>query len=477
MNTRFVGRTVELELLRKALVSERSEMIVVIGRRRVGKTHLIKQAFGDRLDFEMTGIQHANLSLQLANFFNKLQEFFKLEKAVAPPVTWFEAFSLLKAQLPPKRRGRKKVIFLDELPWICTPKSGFLEALGHFWNDWAVNNHVLIALCGSAASWMINQVQHHKGSLHNRISQLIHLQPFTLAETALFLNEKKVVLNQYQIVQLYMVTGGVPHYLNDIDKSRSVAQNVDRLCFSPHGLLKDEFDKLYSSLFDAADSHIAVIRALAGKWVGLTRSELLNITGFTDGGSFTRILTELEQSDFITTVLPFNKKKKEMLYRLIDNYSLFYLKFMEDKRKGGEGTFLSLERTSSWKSWCGYAFENICLTHLPQIKSELGISGVYTDVSSYFQKGTAKEKGVQIDMLINRADGIINLCEIKFYDAPFVITKDYAIDLRQKRDAVRKAGSNKKSIFITLITCFGVHPNSYASELVQSHVSIEKLFA
>jgi uncharacterized protein len=375
-----------------------------------------------------------------------------------------------------KRTTRKKIIFIDELPWIATPKSGFLEALGHFWNDWAADNQVLIAICGSAANWMINQVLHHKGSLHNRISQLIHLQPFTLAETALFLKSNKIALNQYQIVQIYMVTGGIPHYLNAIDKGQSVAQNIDRLCFSSQGLLKEEFDKLYSSLYDKADSHIAIIRGLAGKRMGLNRSQLLKVTGLTDGGSFTRVLLELEQSDFIVSTLPFDKKKKDMLYRLIDNYSLFYIKFMEDRRKGGRGTFLSLERTPVWKSWCGYAFENICLTHLPKIKTALGISGVYTEASSYLLKGSKRKKGAQIDMLINRGDGILNICEMKFYDAPFTITKNYAEELRNKRDAVRRAVSNRKSIFITLITCFGVHLNSYATELIQSHIAIDRLF-
>jgi uncharacterized protein len=476
MNSQFIGRISEIDLLKKALDSDRSEMVAVIGRRRVGKTHLIKQAYGGLVDFEITGIQHSTMSLQLANFSNKLQEFSKQRSSVTRPANWFDAFNLLKIHLSRKRTTRKKIIFFDELPWIATPKSGFLEALGHFWNDWAADNQVLIAICGSAANWMINQVLHHKGSLHNRISQLIHLQPFTLAETALFLKSNKIALNQYQIVQIYMVTGGIPHYLNAIDKGQSVAQNIDRLCFSSQGLLKEEFDKLYSSLYDKADSHIAIIRGLAGKWMGLNRSQLLKVTGLTDGGSFTRVLLELEQSDFIVSTLPFDKKKKDMLYRLIDNYSLFYIKFMEDRRKGGRGTFLSLERTPVWKSWCGYAFENICLTHLPQIKTALGISGVYTEASSYLLKGSKRKKGAQIDMLINRGDGILNICEMKFYDAPFTITKNYAEELRNKRDAVRRAVSNRKSIFITLITCFGVHQNSYATELIQSHIAIDRLF-
>src|SRR5258708_5332233 len=476
MHLDFIGRAKEKGLLQNALNSGRSELIAVIGRRRVGKTHLIRQVFGDILDFEMTGMQHTAMHVQLTNFTNKLTEYSKPELPIKAPANWLEAFNLLQTYLSRKRANHKKVIFFDEVPWIATTRSGLLEALGHFWNDWAAYNHVVIVICGSAASWMIQQVVQHKGSLHNRINLLIPLQPCTVNETGVFLESKKVVLNQYQIVQLYMVTGGIPHYLKEINKGQSVAQNIDRLCFTPHGLLKDEFDKLYASLYDKPDYHIAVIRALSTKWMGLTRSQLLEITGMADGGSFTRILAELEQSDFIISTPPFHKKKKDMLYRLVDNYSLFYLKFIEGKRKGGEGSFVNLERMQAWKTWCGYAFENICFTHLPQIKAALGIAAVYTEESSYLLKGDAGQKGIQVDMLIDRADDIVKICEIKFYDAPFIITSKYAEELREKRNIIKQVTAAKKSIFLTLITCFGLRENSYATELVQSQITIDKLF-
>jgi AAA+ ATPase superfamily predicted ATPase len=476
MKLDFIGRIKEKELLENALRSKKSELIAIIGRRRVGKTYLIRQVFGHLLNFEMTGMQHTAMPLQLTNFTKKLTEYSTPELPIETPANWLGAFNLLQIHLSRKRTNQKKVIFFDEIPWIANTRSGFLEALGHFWNDWAVYNNVVIIICGSAASWMIRQVVHHKGSLHNRITLLIHLQPFTLMETALFLQANKVMLSQYQIVQLYMVTGGIPQYLKDIDKSQSVAQNVDRLCFAPHGLLKDEFDKLYTSLYDKPDYHITVIRALSTKWMGLTRSRLLEITGMADGGSFTRTLAELEQSDFIISTPPFNKKKKDTLYRLVDNYSLFYLKFIEGKRKGGEGSFINLERMQAWKTWCGYAFENICFAHLPQIKAALGIAAVYTEESSYLLKVDTEHKGIQVDMLIDRADGIINICEMKFYDAPFIITSKYAEELREKRNIIKQVADTKKSIFLTMITCFGLRENSHATELVQSQVTIDKLF-
>lgn len=479
MNPHFVGRTKEMAVLQDALKSERSEMIAVIGRRRVGKTHLIRHVFGETLDFEMTGMQHTTRSLQLENFANKLPMVaYPARLRIIPPDNWLEAFNMLQSYMEIfKKDKRKKVIFFDELPWIATARSGFLEALGHFWNDWAAHNQVLIIICGSAASWMIQQVVHNKGSLHNRITKRIHLQPFSLAETALFLQTKKMDLSRYHIVQLYMVTGGIPHYLQAVEKGRSIAQNIDGLCFAPHGLLKDEFDKLYASLYDKPEHHIAIIRALSTKWMGLTRGQLLKIIGSADGGSFTRTLTELEQSDFIISIAPFTNKKKDMVYRLIDNYSLFYLKFMEGKRKGGEGSFVNLAKMQPWKTWCGYAFENICFGHLPQIKAVLGITGVYTEESSYVQKGSKEQKGIQVDMIIDRADGIINACEVKFYDGPFEITKSHAEELRQKRDILRQSSPAKKSIFITMITCFGLKENNYATELVQNQITIDALFA
>jgi len=452
-------------------------MIAVIGRRRVGKTYLVRKAFDGFIDFQMTGMQHTANSLQLANFADKITEFSKPDLPVKTPSSWLEAFNLLKSYLSRKKADRKKVIFFDELPWIATPKSGFLEALGHFWNDWASYNGVIIIICGSAANWMIQKVVHHKGSLHNRITQLIHLQPFTLGETEQFLQAGNISLSRYQITQIYMVTGGIPHYLKEIKNGQSVAQNIDRLCFSQHGLLKDEFDKLYASLYDRPESHIAIIRALATKWSGLTRARLLEITGMTDGGSFSRILTELEQSDFIMTVLPFSNKKKDTIYRLIDNYSLFYEKFIAGRRKSTEGSFLMLERMPAWRTWCGYAFENVCFVHLSQIKAALGIPAVYTEISSFIQRGGKTQNGTQVDMLIDRADGIVNICEMKFYDTPFSITKGYAEELRVKRDIIRRAAPAKKSISLTMVTCFGLQENNYANELVQNQITIDQLFS
>lgn len=473
----FVGRKEESALLLEAFNSGKSELVAVTGRRRVGKTYMIRHVLDGNISFEMTGMQRTPVKAQLKNFGDKITGYTKPSIPLQQPSNWQEAFMQLKAYLTSLKGKRKKVVFFDELPWLATAKSGFIEAFGYFWNDWASQNNILVVICGSAAGWMINKVVHHRGNLHNRITKRIHLKPFSLGETEQFLQASNIVLNKYQITQIYMVTGGVPHYLKEIRRGKSVAQLVDQMCFSANGVLRDEFDLLYASLYDKPDMHIAIIRALATQWKGLTRSRLLELINLSDGGSVTRTLMELEQSDFILSIQAFDKKKKDVIFRLVDNFSLFYLKFMEQKKNVGEGSFISLERTANWKTWTGYAFENICLLHFKQIKAAMGIAAVYSTACSYFKKGNQTTTGVQIDMLIDRADNIINLCEIKFYDALFNITKKYAEELRIRRESIRKMAPPKKSVLITLISCFGVEQNGYATELVQDEIKVELLFS
>lgn len=390
---------------------------------------------------------------------------------------WLEAFQILKIYLSGKIKKQKKVIFFDELPWISNPRSGFLEALGHFWNDWAGHNNVVMVICGSAAGWMVKNIVHHKGSLHNRITRLIYLKPFSLAETGAFFKAIKVDLSFYSMAQLCMVLGGIPQYLKEVRKGLSGAQNIDRICFSANGLLVDEFDKLYTSLYESPQSYLTVVRALSGKWAGLTRKQLLIATKRSDGGGGSRILSDLEQSDFITVIPPFEQKKKDAIYRLTDNYSLFYLKFMKGRRHLAGGTFLSLEKTSIWNSWCGYAFENVCLLHLPEIKAAMGIAGLYTEAGSFSQRGNTDPSGTQIDLIISRSDNMVNVCEVKFHNASFLITKKYASELQSKIEAIKKIVSPSKSVFLVMITCFGVTSNRYSLDWVHQNITLEELFS
>ncbi|MEM9886026.1 MAG: ATP-binding protein [Bacteroidota bacterium] len=470
-----IGRVAQKQLFKEALDSPKSEFFVVYGRRRVGKTFLIKNVLGNRINFEMIGIQNGDLSDQLQNFANKLSEFGA--ETVERPKSWMQAFSLLRQYLNGIHQERKKIIFLDELPWMDTHKSKFLGMLGHFWNDWALYNNVLLVVCGSAASWMIKNVLNNKGGLHNRATQYLPLQPFTLLETEHFLQARNIKANRYQVVQIYMALGGIPYYLDLLKANQSIPQNIDRLCFERNGFLRDEFDRLYKSLFDKAENHIAVVKALAAKWKGLSRKEIVQYTGLSNGGSLTRILVELEKSAFIQPYYPFGKKKKGSLYRLTDNFSLFYLKLMAQKGLNNQKeVFLKLFTNPKFKIWCGYAFENTCFIHYQQIAKSLGISSIFHEFSSFQFRGDETYDGIQIDLLIDRADSVINLCEVKFTNADFKLTSAYKKQLQERADVFSSITQTRKSVFTTLITTYGLSKANLHTDVVQNVLTLDDLF-
>ena len=472
----LIGRIEEIKILNNAFQSSKAEMVAVIGRRRVGKTFLVKSVYENKIDFEITGIQHATRSEQLRNFIIQISKYSDGSFPITEPRDWLEAFYLLSKFLEIKQESEKNVIFLDELPWLATHKSGFLKGLGWFWNSWAVNQNIVVVICGSAASWMIKNVVHDKGGLHNRITKRIYLKPFNLLETETFLKSKSLNFDHYQILQLYMALGGVPHYLDEIEGGKSATQNIDSICFSENGLLWDEFSKLYAALFDNSEAHIKIVRALANKQKGLTRTEIVANTDLSEGGAISTIIDELQHSGFITAYLPFGKMKKDSLYRLTDEFSLFYFQFMENNRFGGVNVWQQLSKTQPYITWAGYAFESICLKHIIQIKKALGISGIFSTASSYFKKGTKEEKGIQYDLLIDRNDHTITLCEIKFYGAEFTIDKATAMEYRNKMATFKETTKTRKQTFLTMITTFGLKQNQYSLGLVDASLTMDDLF-
>ena len=473
----LIGRESEKRILSDILNSNQAELLAIYGRRRVGKTYLIRTFFEKNITFELTGLLEESLSRQLDNFAHQVSVMLNKGKPVRQPKNWLEAFRILTQYLESQRGTRKQVIFLDEFPWLETPRSGFLAAFDHFWNNWAVKqSRLAVVICGSAASWMIQKVVNHRGGLHNRLTRRIRLLPFNLAETENFLKSRKVVLNRYQILQLYMVIGGIPHYLKEIKPGESSIQIIDRLCFSKDGLLTTEFHNLYAALFRHSERHEALVRMLAGRSMGLTRAEIVAGSNLQSGGSTSRLLEELIESGFITAQVPFGKTLKDSIYKLTDEFSLFYLKFMDKSRANGEGTWIKKSQSSSWKSWSGLAFEQICQKHFPQIKKSLGINGIHSEISAWRSNSKA-EDGAQIDLVIDRNDQCINLCEIKFSIAPFEITKAYAVQLEQKRVLFHRKTKTRKTLFITLITTFGLQQNAHSTNLVQSEISMESLFS
>ena len=474
---KLVGRRVEQHIFAALLKSGRAELVAVYGRRRVGKTFLIRTYFRAHLVFEFTGIHEASLKDQLRNFTITLQHAMKSPIPMAVPADWQQAFTYLDQYLNGLTTNKPAALFFDEFPWIHTQKSGFLQAFDHWWNHSASRkSHLKVIICGSAASWMIDKILNNRGGLHNRVTQRIRLLPFNLGETEQYLRSRGINLDQYQVLQLYMAIGGIPHYLHHINKGESSAQVIDRLCFTRDGVLKSEFKNLYESLFNTPSHHEAVVRALSKKGKGLTRNEIIDECGFTTGGTTTKILTELEESGFITGYIPFEKNENEGIYKLSDEYSLFYLKFIEGSKAEGRGTWLRQMNSQSYTSWSGFAFESVCLKHTPQIKKALGIEDVHTQVSTWRHIAVKGKQGAQIDLLLDRADRCINVCEIKFAAGEFTIDKKYAGELDRKVNVFKEETKTKKTIFPTMITTYGLKSNEHSIGRVQAQVVMEDLF-
>lgn len=480
METELIGRSAEQAELAEARNSGRPELIAVYGRRRVGKTYLVRQYFAQEMCFELSGQRDAKLTEQLRSFAAALTERTGYQHETPP--NWPAAFEELTRHLEVQLRGgKRRVVFFDELPWLATRRSGFLPAFEHFWNAWASRQkQLIVVICGSAASWMIAKVLHQKGGLHNRVTRSLVLQPFNLHETEAFLTARGIRLNRMQLLEVAMAVGGIPYYLDYVRKGRSAAQNIDALFFAPNAPLRDEFDKLYAALFENHERHVRVIRALARKPGGLDRQELARTSGLPSGGNLTTVLTELETSGFVKRTIPFGRSARDTIFRLFDELTLFHLRWLQGTRAADAetGSWQRIHATPSWHAWSGYAFENLCLKHVPQIKRALGIAGVQTLASSWRHVARLKtDRGAQIDLLIDRRDDVINVCEMKFSRDEFLIDKRYADELRNKLSVFRQVTATRKALFLTLVTTQGLTTNSHSQDLVQSCVLADALFA
>jgi AAA+ ATPase superfamily predicted ATPase len=468
----IIGRKKEIEDLMHLSETQQSEFVAVFGRRRVGKTFLVREYFGNKFAFYYTGMANTEMALQLKSFNASLHKYGNMPY---PEVTtWFKSFEQLIHLLSHTRRKGKKVVFIDEMPWIDTPRSGFIQALEYFWNSWASGEHdILLIVCGSATSWMMNKLIKNHGGLHNRVTRQIHLSPFTLGECEEYYQKNNIAINRRQIIENYMIFGGVPYYLSLMQKQFSMTQNIDNLCFAEGGALKNEFENLYASLFKNCDNHVKIVEALSKKTKGLTREEIIENTQLADGGGLTRILEELELCGFICRYSAFGKYKRQSLFQLIDLFTLFYFNFMRDNKFDNKHYWTNFIETARHRAWSGYAFEQVCLMHLPQIKRKLGISGVLTNTASWRSKES--ENGAQVDLLIERNDKAINLCEIKFSDNQFVIDEKYDEILRNKREIFRCETKTNKAIHFTMITTYGVRHNIYWGN-IHSEVTMDDLF-
>ena len=469
----IIGRVEEIQRLSDYLNSGKAELLMVYGRRRVGKTFLVKQFFKDKFTFYLSGAENASKQHQLFNFSAALNKSSGIE---FPPVdSWQKAFVQLEKYLQSVKTRGRKVIFIDELPWLDNAKSGFLSAFEYFWNTYASSKkEIFLVICGSATSWMMNKIIRNRGGLHNRVTRQIFLQPFTLNETEQFLKSKKIVMPRFQIAECYMVMGGIPYYLEQLEKCYSLAQNIDNLFFNKNGVLRDEFSKIYSSLFKSPEKYMQIIEILAQKRKGLLREEIVKCSKIPDGGGLTAILKELELCGFIAINNNFFTSKNNKLYQLTDFYSLFYINFVKNRKITDTHFWTNAVNTPGQNAWAGFSFELLCQSHINQIRRKLGISGVTTYTSSWRSR---KEKdGVQIDFIIDRNDHVINVCEMKFSRKEFEITKEYDKNLRNKVWTFAEETHTKKAIHTTMITTYGVKHNEYRGN-IQSEAKLDDLFA
>lgn len=470
----LIARQKECEQLSDSLNSNRSEFIIVSGRRRIGKTFLVDQFFNNTYDFTFVGVHKAKTATQLRNFAKALRMY--SGKQNKPFADWYDAFDALEEYLNTLPADRKKTIFIDEMPWIDTNRSTFVEALENFWNGWANRRYDIVLIAsGSATSWMADKLLENQGGLHNRITRRICLEPFSLRETEEYFKSRNFYWTRYDMLQCYMLTGGVPYYLSLLDPKQSIAQNIDALCYEKNAPLRNEFNELYPALFSHSENYIKIVEMLFRHKNGLTRKEIADSTHI-NGKYLSTVLENLEQCDFISRMEMFGRSKV-MVYRLVDFYTIFYLKFIADNNKLDEQWWSHHLDNPGIRAWQGLSFELICMQHHRQIKKALGISGMATSVSTW--KCAPDEEnnlpGAQIDMIIERADRMIHLCEMKFSQKAFNISSEYEKKLRERMWIFDLKTRNKKPLVHTFVTTFGLGNGKHHS-IVHSEVTMDDLF-
>lgn len=478
----MIGRKKEKEILNTLYNSQKAQFVAIYGRRRIGKTYLVNEVFEEKITFRHAGLSpidsedqgsESPLKKQLLHFYNSLL-LQGMEKSKCPE-NWMDAFLMLEMYLQKIDDGTRQLVFIDELPWLDTPRSGFMTAFEGFWNTWACSRkNLMLIVCGSATSWMSDKLINNHGGLYNRLTYELKLSPFSLKECEEYFIDQNVRLSRYDIIQSYMITGGIPYYLSYYQSGLSLAQNIDALFFKKNAPLKNEFTRLFNAIFTNPKMMISMIKAIGSKHYGCTRQELSKMTGIHTGGSLSNALSALMASDFIIKYIPFGCSKKEPFYKLTDSFCNFYLRFVENENKLSNNFWLSNIESQNIVTWRGLAFENVCFNHIDQIKKALGISGVSTNQSAW-SKRKSEESSTQIDLIIERKDNIVNMCEIKFYGNEFAVDKNYDKVLRNRISLLSNEISPKMAIHSTLITTFGLKYNEYSGDFVNV-IDMDALF-
>jgi len=458
------------------LLFPEAEFLAVTGRRRVGKTHLVKTFFKENICFEMTGIQNGTDADQLVNFTVKLAEHTP-DATPKIPDHWILAFAGLKKYLKTLPTDKKQVIFFDELPWMAAPNSNFIQFLAHFWNDYLSGcKHFILVVCGSATSWIVQKILGDVGGMHNRVTQRIHLEPFSIGQTQEFLQAHGHRLKQNEVAKIYMALGGIPFYLLKLEQGDNFTTGIQKLCFDKNGVLRREYENLYAALFKNPSRHESIVEALAGRPGGLTTMELMKSTKMTSSKTLNKALEELLLSDFIVQDAPFERKKRGTLYRLVDEFTIFHQRFVKPMKTYTPDYWTQQMGGQKFKIWCGFAFETLCRKHVGKIKDALRIGGVYAPVSTLRIPPSENKRGCQIDLILDRSDDTINLCEMKFHSEEFIISKDYHDKLLYKKHRFQEYSKTKKQVFLTMVTNHPVERNKWFLGTVDATVLLEDLF-
>ncbi len=470
----LIGREKEIKKLDKAMQETEAQLLVVYGRRRVGKTFLINEYFSNKYAFKFTGSEKQTTKEQLKNFTLVLNDVACSKYEI--PRDWTEAFFNLRKYLETLDENEKQVVFFDEMPWMDKQRSGFLPAFEWFWNSWgASRKNLVFIVCGSAASWISEKIEKNKGGLFNRQTRSIYLEPFDLRLTEEYLESRNIFWSRYDIVQCYMIMGGIPFYLRLLDNELTLNENIDAIFFAKRADLWDEFEHLYKTLFSNSEQYIKIAEALSKKRSGLTRDEIVKETGLQSNGVLSGMLANLEKSGFIRINDMYGMKKREKTYQLSDYYSLFYFRFIRDNYGKNEHFWSNTTDNPARNAWMGLTYEQVCKDHMEQIKKKLGILGVYSEVSSWNSQGNADEKGAQIDLLIDRRDRVINICEIKHSIQQYEIRKEDDENLRNKIAVFRNKTKTTKTLVLTMVTTFGVKKNKYSNSFGKE-VVLDDLF-
>lgn len=394
------------------------------------------------------------------------------------PENWLEAFYMLEDHLQKTDDGHsRQLLFFDEIQWLDTPRSGFITGLEAFWNGWACHRHnIMMIICGSSTSWILDKLINNHGGLYNRVTCQISLQPFSLYECEQYFEAQNIVMSKYDITQAYMMVGGIPYYLNYFNRKMSLQQNIDAMFFADDAPLKDEYDRLFASLFANPTIMKSLIEALSEKSMGFTRQEILQKTGLTNSGEFSDHLKALIAGTFVIKYCSFGNSKREEYYKLADPFCIFYLRFVKPNVSGRRISWANIADSAAVTVWKGYAFENVCFNHIKQIKAALGISGVSTNESLWSKRGDEEHAGTQIDLIIERKDNIVNLCEVKFYNDEFAVSKDYHFTLVRRKNLVLEKVNKRTAVHNTLITTYGLKQSEYWGDFIQV-ITLNELFS